>query len=139
MNCSNGHINPPRYPPIQRQKTGRCKICHKLTQLKSRKKHYKKYLKAHNCATRKYWRNLRLKVLFHYCKGRIRCMQRGCSVTEPALLELDHINNDGKAHRKKVGNGSHMDRWIIKNNFPPIFKVFCANCHRANHKGVSWL
>ena len=50
------------------------------------------------------------------------------------FLVLDHINNDGAAHRKSMKNksdgfGIQLYRWIIKNNFPPIFQVLCANCN----------
>ncbi len=66
-------------------------------------------------------------------------MNRGCKVTEPAILELDHINGDGNSHRETIGkNSAVLYKWLIDNNFPPIIQVLCANCHDAKHKGVSW-
>ena len=51
-----------------------------------------------------------------------------CGETIDRFLTLDHVNNDGKEHRKKVGDTSVM-RWLKKNNFPPGFQVLCFNCN----------
>lgn len=41
-----------------------------------------------------------------------------CGETEPAFLTIDHINNDGAAHRKVCGSSLASFKWIIENNFP---------------------
>ncbi len=58
---------------------------------------------------------------------------RCCGVTEPSMLALDHINNNGFAHRKQVGyrGGAGLYLWIIKEHFPPIFQVLCYNCNQS--------
>ena len=47
------------------------------------------------------------------------------------LLEVDHILNDGKAHRAEAGYSS-IEKWIVDN--PEIankkVQLLCANCHR---------
>ena len=45
------------------------------------------------------------------------------------MLTLDHTNDDGAAHRKRVNakTGTFMYEWAIRNNFPPIFNVMCWN------------
>ena len=55
-----------------------------------------------------------------------------CGETEPKFLEIDHVNNDGAAHRKKIGVSSEaLYRWAEKHGFPPSLQVLCANCHNA--------
>ena len=60
-----------------------------------------------------------------------------CGETIKEFLTLDHINNDGAEHRRKIfgengrrcGSGRTLYLWIIRNNFPPIFQVLCSNCN----------
>lgn len=54
-----------------------------------------------------------------------------CHETEPNFLELDHVNNDGAAHRRELGGKQGVDRWAIKNGFPDRLQLLCANCHEA--------
>jgi hypothetical protein len=57
-------------------------------------------------------------------------------VTEPDFLQIDHVNNDGKQHRKVIGQGRTYF-WLKKNNFPSDFQVLCANCNFAKgHYGT---
>jgi hypothetical protein len=71
-------------------------------------------------------------VLNHY-GGRCVC----CDETEPKFLTVDHINGDGKEHRKQLpgsGGGAIMHNWLIKNDFPDGFQILCWNCNMA--KGI---
>jgi uncharacterized OB-fold protein len=54
-----------------------------------------------------------------------------CGETTPEFLTLDHVNNDGAKRRRedKTGFGHGLYRWIIRNNYPPIFQVLCYNCN----------
>lgn len=54
-----------------------------------------------------------------------------CGETIPQFLSIDHMNNDGAAHRKKIGG--ELYRWLIKNNFPKDFQVLCMNCQWGKH------
>ena len=61
-----------------------------------------------------------------------------CSETGMLILSLDHVNNDGSAHRKIIGTSLY--RWLGKNNYPqePPLQVLCINCQVAkkNNNGV---
>jgi hypothetical protein len=60
-----------------------------------------------------------------------------CGEPEPVFLEIDHINNDGAAHRKLLkGGGRHLYNWLRTNKYPPGFQVLCANCNRAKRFGI---
>ena len=61
-----------------------------------------------------------------------------CGETNPVFLCIDHINNDGAAHRReigqgkaKVGSGGVIHEWLCKHNFPDGFQILCANCNQA--------
>jgi hypothetical protein len=64
-------------------------------------------------------------VVTHY-GGKCAC----CGESTFEFLEIDHINNDGAVHRKKIGKGNTY-KWLIANNYPPGFQVLCSNCNHA--------
>jgi hypothetical protein len=52
-----------------------------------------------------------------------------CGETRLMFLQLDHIHNDGKAHREQV---SDTTRDLEKRGWPEdVVQVLCANCHAA--------
>jgi hypothetical protein len=53
-----------------------------------------------------------------------------CGEKTKEFLAIDHINGGGSKHRKEIGRAS-IYLWIIKNNFPPIFRILCHNCNQA--------
>ena len=65
--------------------------------------------------------------------GGCHCACPGCFVTDHEFLTIDHIHNDGAAHRKqfKIDN---IYNWLIKNNYPPGFQVLCMNCNFVKGK-----
>jgi hypothetical protein len=63
-------------------------------------------------------------ILDHYGRACVCCGE-----SEEVFLTIDHINNDGKAHRDRVGKDIYRD--LIKNGFPPIVQVMCWNCNCA--------
>lgn len=54
-----------------------------------------------------------------------------CGENELVFLCIDHVNNDGAEHRKEVGSGTSMYRWLRKNKYPSGFQVLCWNCNAA--------
>ena len=75
----------------------------------------------------------RRKCLVHYSENPPKCYCCGEMTLE--FLTIDHINNDGAEHRRQLTKskvrGGNIYGWIIKNNFPKIFKVLCYNCNCA--------
>jgi hypothetical protein len=82
------------------------------------------YDKPYNERTRK---KLREDVLRAYGES-CAC----CGESEPRFLQIDHINNDGKAHRTEIGT-SGLYRWLKKNGYPEGFQTLCANCNLGKH------
>lgn len=52
-----------------------------------------------------------------------------CGESEKMFLQLDHVNNDGAAHRKQVGQ--RMWHWAAKNEFPDSLQLLCCNCNQG--------
>jgi hypothetical protein len=74
-------------------------------------------------------------ILDHY--GQKCNCSCGCNTTNPRHLTLDHIENNGAAHRKEVGTSLYFYRWVIKNNFPDDLQILCFNCNcaKSNYGG----
>lgn len=60
-----------------------------------------------------------------------------CGEEDSRVLTLDHVNGDGAAHRRKIGNGAGVLVWWLKaHDFPPGFQILCRNCNfAAGHGG----
>jgi len=73
-------------------------------------------------------RNARRKhtIITHY-GGLCEC----CGEHRVEFLCIDHTEGGGNKHRKEVSSGTPMYKWIIKNNFPNIFRVLCHNCNMS--------
>lgn len=55
-----------------------------------------------------------------------------CGERTPEFLTVDHINNDGAAHRKAVTSGYSFYRWLARHGFPQdCFQLLCWNCNCA--------
>ncbi len=82
--------------------------------------------------TRRHNRNNRRKCIDAY-GAKCAC----CGERTYEFLQIDHINNDGAAHRREMGNGTSIYLWLIKRGFPLGFQILCANCNYAKaHYGT---
>lgn len=52
-----------------------------------------------------------------------------CGEEQKLFLAIDHVNNDGAEHRKKVGKSDAFYRWLVENNYPSEFQILCCNCN----------
>jgi hypothetical protein len=89
-----------------------------------------------------FYRNsaIRYICLCMYSLGQLRCNCCGDSTYE--FLTIDHINNDGAEHRRKIHQGLYQ--WLKDNDFPSGFQVLCYNCNCSKghygacpHKGLT--
>ena len=86
-----------------------------------------------------YAREVKAKVVNHYCKGRPRCMCPGCTANGSKFykfLTIDHLNAKGNLHKGsgKYRLGGHgLGLWIINNNFPKDFQILCSACNSSKH------
>lgn len=82
--------------------------------------------------TRRHTRETRRKCIDAYGA---KCVCCGEDTYE--FLQIDHVNNDGAAHRREMGNNTGICLWLIKHGFPSGFQILCANCNYAKaHYGA---
>ena len=60
-----------------------------------------------------------------------------CGEAELLFLAIDHVNDDGAAHRREHGiaSGTSIYAWLKKNDWPAGFQVLCHNCNNAKAHG----
>jgi hypothetical protein len=96
----------------------------------------KKNPEYNNFKQREYRFKLRLEVLSHYGGTPPSCIC--CGEQLLSFLTLDHINNDGKEHRKQMGvwGGSATYKWLKQHGYPDNIQVLCMNCNfsKAHNK-----
>lgn len=99
--------------------------------ISARQKKWREENREHVRESKQNWRQrLKLEVLSHYSKGKLRC---ACCGTEGTVfLTLDHIKGGGNRHRKEVG-GSMMYKYLIRVGYPLGYQVLCWNCNAAKH------
>lgn len=107
------------------------------------KTQHKEYRKNHKIKTNNQGRLDNFKkhilVLQIYSEGTMKC--KFCGFDDIDCLDIDHINNDGAEHRRKIFSeyGGSFSQWLIKNNFPDGFQVLCKNCNwRKQLRGIEW-
>jgi hypothetical protein len=70
---------------------------------------------------------LRKEVLDYYGGSKCAC----CGESTIEFLSIDHINGGGNKHRKEIGKGRRIYRWLKFNHYPTGFQVLCMNCNHA--------
>ena len=138
------------FPSFQKDYKYLCKSCaqkqnnssaHREWERKYQKKH-RKEINAHR--NEKYhsdplWRAYQLEkrrkadrkrkqmIIDHY-GGKCVC----CDEVLIEFLSIEHPNNDGASHRKRLREqGTTLYLWLIKNNFPEGYQVMCMNCNTS--------
>ena len=57
-----------------------------------------------------------------------------CEESDPLVLNIDHVFNDGKNHKTATGykvTGNSLYTYLIKESFPKDrFQLLCANCNQ---------
>lgn len=112
-------------PPVDDPKFTRCREC------RIKQEHY-----MGNFEPRRKVKAKERKRRVFEAYGGIECACPGCVENNLDLLNIDHINNDGGAHRKKIGGNIYS--WLEQNNYPEGFRVLCFSCNigRAQHGGI---
>lgn len=85
--------------------------------------------KTRNENSKRYYRKLQDTVFNRY-GNKCAC----CGESEKTFLSIDHKNNDGAHHRKKIGIGHILFRWIIDNDFPDTLQLLCCNCNIGKYR-----
>jgi hypothetical protein len=98
---------------------------------------------AYTSQQRERRQRLKLEALVAYGGAICTC----CAERHTEFLTIDHINEDGAAHRRQLAldrgwntdarsmAGSQMYFWLKQNNYPSGFRVLCFNCNFAKSHG----
>ena len=80
-------------------------------------------------------------MISHYTKGKNACQCCGESILK--FLSIDHKNNDGAEHRRKIEgrkniSATYFNYKIKQNNFPKGLQILCYNCNygKARNGGI---
>jgi hypothetical protein len=69
---------------------------------------------------------LRMEVLNAY-GAQCQC----CGEDQEEFLCIDHVDGGGRNHRKEIGTGDSVYRWLRQEGYPPGYQVLCHNCNFA--------
>lgn len=87
------------------------------------------YMKQYNMKTR-------IEVLTHYSGGTLKC--KNCGESHIEFLEIDHINGNGKQHKREIRcTGVSVFRWLKINNYPEGYQVLCSNCNNKKERDAA--
>ena len=126
-----------KFPKAPKRRTGRGSWCNSCVQeqnkaqFKAKPPEEQRWIrKKANDRTRKYRLNYyrkrrelaRATILTAY-GGKCAC----CGEGKQAFLSLDHIDNDGAAHRRQLT--MDLAEWACQNDFPPSLQLLCMNCN----------
>lgn len=119
----------------KRRKSGyraECRKCGSQQSIRARAKRDPEELKM---LRSEYMQRLKHEVMDNY-GGVCIC----CKENNKGFLTFDHVNNDGKVHRKELGFSSSYSiaLWAKRNNYPSSLQLMCFNCNlgRAINGGV---
>lgn len=110
-----------------------CSICLDAAKLKWReRKDTPVYRKMRSTYARYHRDTVRLEVFNAYGGPQCAC----CNENEIRFLEMDHVNNDGATHRRKIKEtgSAWIYYWLKRNGYPEGFQVLCANCNMGKHR-----
>ena len=103
----------------------------RINGIKRRNENPIEYYKYHNERERIYRLKWKKIVVNHYTRGKNECNCCGEKIFD--FLTIDHINGGGRKHKKKL-NISHINLWLMRNNFPKGFQILCMNCNLSKGK-----
>lgn len=106
----------------QRVASGRCSCCG--GERASGRKMCSGCLAAASESVKQTHAALKEMILDHY-GAKCSC----CGEDRLEFMTVDHVNGGGTKHRRDLGGGTAVYRWIVKNNFPEGFRVLCQNCN----------
>lgn len=71
-------------------------------------------------------------IVFNHYGEKCQC----CGENETKFLAIDHINEDGADHRRRIPcrrSGATFYMWVVKQGFPANLQLLCHNCNMAKH------
>jgi hypothetical protein len=97
-------------------------------QLKKRAEYCSLWRKENYEKVRTFNEKRKIRVLtFYGNNGKLQCCWRSCTVCDPDMLSIDHLQNDGAKDRDKRGTGNNIYLALEKERYPDGFQTLCHN------------
>ncbi len=87
-----------------------------LEKFREKDRVYRSNHPRHSRQQDKLYRAIRKEKVFSYYGNKCQWPE-GCDVTDPDMLQIDHIDGEGNKHRKEMGFES-IYSFLIRNSFP---------------------
>lgn len=87
------------------------------------KKSYIKNFDNKQAYQKQRWESIRIQTMESV--GDLKCAK--CGFEDTRALQIDHINGEGRQHRKQFTSNKHYMKYIKDN--PSGFQILCANCN----------
>ena len=117
--------NCPQHTNRKSYAKGLCKSCWREYRKVYRKKYYENNKIHYRILSQRYQQDIKKRWADAY-GGKCEC----CEESRVEFLTIEHRNGDGKKHRKAVGFGNCMGRWLEKKGWPrDKFGILCLNCN----------
>lgn len=92
------------------------------------RRHNTQFKECPNCLERgRRYRVSRREQVIKVYGGKCKC----CGESKIEFLSIDHKQQHGAAHRRKVGTSHRFYGWLIRNNYPKQFQLLCNNCNQS--------
>lgn len=100
-------------------------------ELEKRREYYERNKADITSYNRQYIRTAKQKFIDGY-GGKCTC----CGESAFEFLTFEHLNGDGKEHRKSLGGSGGLSLYLdaIRRGFPSEYTVLCFNCNQS--KGI---
>jgi len=119
-----------RCEKAQKIASGICKMC--CSPAESGKHHCQKHLNLLKDSNKRLREKDKLAAFEYYGS-----LCQFCGESIELFLTIDHKNNDGAEHRRKLRSGNNRGHdiyaWLRKNQYPEGFQTLCFNCNAAKH------
>lgn len=98
------------------------------------KKHVLKYPERKRARTRKWYKQYyrKWKALVFNAYGNVCAC---CGESNPQFLTVDHVNRDGKSHRRQRSGSYGVLQDVVKRGYPKEFRLLCMNCNWGTRMG----
>jgi len=90
--------------------------------------HHQYYLRSKERRQQKY--AALLFKIYAYYGNKCSC----CGELESLFLTLDHVKNDGAAHKRRVGKSWAFYLWVVKHRYPKSLRLLCYNCNCGRYR-----
>lgn len=115
-----------RKEPVKGQNKGRrgiCKVC--ISKKEKQNRVDNPELAERRTAECKLWHTQIKCIALAGYGGECVC----CGEDRFELLSIDHINGNGRKHRREEINGRSIYQWLVAENYPLGFRILCYNCN----------